>query len=69
MGGPFKPGFGLSGRVALHRVRNRYKLPTNEALIAAAVKHEWIPLAIDTTDDPKRRRDQAAGGFECFRLP
>jgi hypothetical protein len=44
-------------------MRDRYNLPTNEALIAAAVKLEWIPLAIDTTDDPKRRRDQA-GGFE-----
>jgi hypothetical protein len=32
-------------------VRDRYNLPTNEALIAA-VKLEWIPLAIDTTDDP-----------------
>jgi len=36
---------------ALHRMRDRYNLPTNEALIAAAVKLEWIPLAIDTTDD------------------
>jgi len=44
---------------ALHRMRDRYNFPTNEALIAVAVKLEWIPLAIDTTDDPKRRRDQA----------
>jgi len=36
---------------ALHRMRDRYQLPTNEALIAAAVKLEWIPLAIGTTDD------------------
>jgi hypothetical protein len=43
-------------------MRDRYNFPTNEALIAVAVKLEWIPLAIDTTDDPKRRRDQA-GGF------
>ena len=53
--------------VALHRMRDRYNFPTNEALVA--VKLEWIPLAIDTTDDPKRRRDQAAGGFECNGLP
>jgi hypothetical protein len=25
--------------------------PTNAALIAAAVKFEWIPLAIDATDE------------------
>jgi len=36
-------------------MRDRYNLPTNAALIAAAVKLEWIPLAIDTTDDPKHR--------------
>jgi hypothetical protein len=42
---------------ALHRMRDRYNFPTNEALIAAAVKLERIPLAIDTTDDPKCRRD------------
>jgi DNA-binding CsgD family transcriptional regulator len=35
---------------ALHRMRDRYNFPTNEALIAAAVKLEWIPLAIDCTD-------------------
>ena len=40
---------------ALGRMRDRYNLPTNEALIVAAVKLEWIPLAIDTTDDPKHR--------------
>jgi hypothetical protein len=44
-------------------MRDRYNFPTNEALITAAVKLEWIPLAIDTTDNPKRRRNQAAGGF------
>jgi hypothetical protein len=38
-------------------MRDRYNFPTNEALIAAAVKLERIPLAIDTTDDPKCRRD------------
>ena len=40
---------------ALHRMRDRYNLPTNEALIAAAVKLEWIPLAIDTADEPTHR--------------
>ena len=35
---------------ALHRMRDRYNLPTNEALIAAAVKLEWIPIAIDSAD-------------------
>ena len=47
-------------------MRDRYNFPTNEGLIAAAVKPEWIPLAIDTTDDPKRRRDQAVGGFDSM---
>jgi hypothetical protein len=49
--------------VALHRMRDRYNFPTNEALIAVAVKLEWIPLAIDTTDDPKRRRRPGRRGF------
>jgi hypothetical protein len=34
-------------------MRDRYNFLSNEALIAAAVKLEWIPLAIDTADDPK----------------
>ncbi|MBZ5689102.1 MAG: hypothetical protein LAP86_29190 [Acidobacteriia bacterium] len=41
-------------------MRDRYNLPTNEALIAAAVKLEWIPLAIDTADDRKHRRDSVS---------
>ena len=39
--------------VALRRMRDRYNFPTNEALIAAALKLEWIPLAIDTHRRPK----------------
>jgi len=31
----------------------------NEALIAAAVKLEWIPLAMDTADDRFKLREMA----------
>jgi DNA-binding CsgD family transcriptional regulator len=40
---------------ALGHMRDRYNFTTNEALIAAAVKLDWISLAIDTTADPKHR--------------
>jgi len=35
---------------ALGRMRLRYEAPTNESLIAIAVRLQWIALAIDCAD-------------------
>ncbi len=35
---------------ALGRMRERYTAPTNEALIALAVRLQWVSLAIDCAD-------------------
>ena len=35
---------------ALERMRHRYTTPTNEALIALAIRLQWIAVAIECTD-------------------
>lgn len=39
----------------LEHMRNCYTAPTNEALIALAVRLQWVALAIDTLDHPMHR--------------
>jgi len=51
---------------ALGRMRDRYTTPTNEALIALAIRLQWIAVAIEIQQDaPFRKNDHAAISAGC----